>query len=272
MQRLRAAQVTLLLRQAGSSFGSGGVFGGGDAAAATAVAAATTSIGASRGLSSFLSTPGCSSCGERGCCGSLFSCSSSTNALTTTGWAQHQQSRSFAAAKKQQKQPAKGGKGGKQQGKKGAPGSGKSKVRIERAALDEKDPFMARVIGMVIAGPPAHASASSASASAAAEGKKAGKGGAAADKAAAAAAEAEAEEAAAAAQEAAAERAKRYSGLKMAEHKAWRRDLSEKLALKRAALRALPPDLRRAASVEDLAPFPLTRNFLFDTPPESYRS
>lgn len=171
----------------------------------------------------------------------------------------HQQTRAFAAAKgkQQSKQSGKGGKGGKAgAGKKGALPAKKPKQRLERAALDEKDPFMARVIGMVIAGPSRRASAS---------GGAKPKGG---DAAAAAAAE---EEDAALAEEAA-RRAKAYSGLQMAAHKAWRADLHAKLRLKRAALRALPPALRAPALVEDLEPFPLTRNFLFDTPPESYRS
>eukprot|EP00877_Chromochloris_zofingiensis_P011104 jgi/Chrzof1/6247/Cz17g17100.t1 len=66
-------------------------------------------------------------------------------------------------------------------------------------------------------------------------------------------------------------RAKEYSRLKIKEHIAWRDDLNRKLQLKHAALRALPPELRMAARKEDLAPFPLTRHFLYFSAPEAYR-
>lgn len=53
-------------------------------------------------------------------------------------------------------------------------------------------------------------------------------------------------------------RAKEYSRLKMAQHRAWQEDLNNKIRLKRAALAALPAGyLRDAAMVEDHAMFPL---------------
>lgn len=55
------------------------------------------------------------------------------------------------------------------------------------------------------------------------------------------------------------------------QHAVWAADMREKLALKAAALKALPPDLRKAASEEDHTPFPLTRHFLYDSPPDSYK-
>ncbi len=66
-------------------------------------------------------------------------------------------------------------------------------------------------------------------------------------------------------------RAAAYSRLKLAEHVALQKDLAKRLWLKHEALRALPMELRAAASVPDLAPFPLCRHFLFDTPPAAYR-
>eukprot|EP00955_Chlamydomonas_euryale_P083811 363892-Chlamydomonas_euryale.AAC.5 len=53
---------------------------------------------------------------------------------------------------------------------------------------------------------------------------------------------------------------------------AWRDDMWGKHALQRAALRALPQRLRAAAEAPDLAPFPLDRQLLFQTPPEAYRT
>lgn len=70
----------------------------------------------------------------------------------------------------------------------------------------------------------------------------------------------------------AAARALEYRRQHNKQHKAWSADLRTKLALKTAALRALPPDLRAAALEEDLTPFPLTRHFLYDSPPDSYKS
>jgi hypothetical protein len=54
-------------------------------------------------------------------------------------------------------------------------------------------------------------------------------------------------------------------------HQGWAADLRVKLGLKKAALSALPPDLRAAAAQEDVTPFPLTRHFLYDSPPDAYK-
>jgi hypothetical protein len=56
------------------------------------------------------------------------------------------------------------------------------------------------------------------------------------------------------------------------QHQAWSADMHVKLRLKLAALKALPPHLRAAAEEEDLTPFPLTRHFLYDSPPDAYKS
>lgn len=72
-------------------------------------------------------------------------------------------------------------------------------------------------------------------------------------------------------QRAEAERRERaYARARRREFSAWRQDLSRKLALKKAALAALPEGLRVEALREDLAPFPLARNALFDAPPSAY--
>lgn len=65
--------------------------------------------------------------------------------------------------------------------------------------------------------------------------------------------------------------AKEYRRRHNQRHKAWSADMRVKLALKLAALNALPPDLRQAAREEDLTPFPLTRHFLYDSPPDAYK-
>ena len=52
---------------------------------------------------------------------------------------------------------------------------------------------------------------------------------------------------------------------------AWERDMHVKLKLQRAAIRALPAELRALAEQPDLAEFPPNRHLLFETPPESYR-
>lgn len=62
-------------------------------------------------------------------------------------------------------------------------------------------------------------------------------------------------------------RAKEYSRHKMAEHRAWQADLTQKLKLKLAACAALPPHLRAAAEVPDDEPFPLNRHMWNETPP-----
>jgi hypothetical protein len=54
----------------------------------------------------------------------------------------------------------------------------------------------------------------------------------------------------------------------MAAHRAWQADLVGKLALKQAALDALPPGpVRDAAAAPDLSPFPPARGVWTDTPP-----
>ncbi|KAF8071146.1 RH1 [Scenedesmus sp. PABB004] len=136
-----------------------------------------------------------------------------------------------AAAKKKGAAPAKGGKG------KAAGGAGKkSKQRMESRPFDEKDPLMQKVIAMLV--PPAEAPPPPRTPAQQAE---------------------------------VVSRAKEFSRLRMREHAAWVADVAGKIRLKRAALQALPPALRDAAQQEDLAPFPLTRHFLYDTPPEAYR-
>jgi hypothetical protein len=135
-------------------------------------------------------------------------------------------------AKKKAAAPAKG-KAAK--GKAAAP-SKKGKARLDSTPMDEKDPVLQRVISLLAPQPRAPLEPMSPEAAAAARA-----------------------------------RAKDYSRRRMEEHIAWRRDLVEKLRLKQAALAALPRDLRAAADVEDLTPFPLTRHFLYDTPPEAYR-
>lgn len=67
------------------------------------------------------------------------------------------------------------------------------------------------------------------------------------------------------------QRAKEFSRQQMKAHLDWMSNMKAKLQLKKAALQALPPELRAAASQEDLRPFPLTRHYLYDSPPEAYR-
>ncbi|KAK9806641.1 hypothetical protein WJX73_003506 [Symbiochloris irregularis] len=67
--------------------------------------------------------------------------------------------------------------------------------------------------------------------------------------------------------EANSKRAKEYSRLKMAQHRAWQKDLTTRIKLQKAAIAALPPELREAASVPDYTPFPLTRQIMTETPP-----
>lgn len=143
------------------------------------------------------------------------------------------------AAAKGKKQAGKGGQQAK--GKKGAPTtSKKSRMRMESKPFNDKDPLNQRLIAMLAP---------------AATGRPAG-----------AAAAAPAEEDAEAQQ-----RLKEFTRQRMREYVAWRRDLHNKLRLKQAALAALPPELRAAAAEEDTTPFPLTRHFLYDSPPEAYR-
>lgn len=67
------------------------------------------------------------------------------------------------------------------------------------------------------------------------------------------------------------QRAKDYARLKLKEHGTWQADLQAKTRLRRAALEALPAELRAAAEKEDLEPFPTDRNMYYATPPEAYR-
>jgi hypothetical protein len=63
-------------------------------------------------------------------------------------------------------------------------------------------------------------------------------------------------------------RAKEYSKMKMAQHRAWQKDITDKIRHKRAAVAALPEGyLRTAAEQEDHALFPLKRQTPMMTPP-----
>jgi hypothetical protein len=63
-------------------------------------------------------------------------------------------------------------------------------------------------------------------------------------------------------------RAKAYARARMAAHRAWQADLVGKLALKHAAVEALPPGpVRDAAAAPDLTPFPPSRPVWTDSPP-----
>lgn len=65
----------------------------------------------------------------------------------------------------------------------------------------------------------------------------------------------------------AASRAKDYSRRKMHAHRRHQQDLVNKLALKQAALEALPPALRAEASQEVWVQFPMNRQRPYLTPP-----
>lgn len=141
------------------------------------------------------------------------------------------QQQARGAAAKKKAAPVKG------KGQKGQQPARKQKQRMDTKPFDDKDPLMQKVIAMLV--PPAAAQPP------------------------ASRSEEQQQELVA--------RAKQYSRLKMQEHMQWQADLKMKLQLKKAALRALPPELREAAMQEDLTPFPLTRHFLYDTPPDTYR-
>lgn len=135
------------------------------------------------------------------------------------------------AAKATKKKAAPAAKGKKGQA---APAK-KSKQRMETKPFDDKDPLLQKVIAMLVppaAEPPARSRAE---------------------------------------QQELVARVKEFSRARMQQHAAWQRDLGTKLALKRAAIQALPPKLRAAALREDRSPFPLTRHFLYDVPPDGYR-
>ena len=65
----------------------------------------------------------------------------------------------------------------------------------------------------------------------------------------------------------AAARAQEYSRRKMAAHRLNQQDLVNKIALKQAALAALPPELHTEASREEWVQFPLNRQPPYLTPP-----
>ncbi|EIE19310.1 hypothetical protein COCSUDRAFT_58603 [Coccomyxa subellipsoidea C-169] len=60
---------------------------------------------------------------------------------------------------------------------------------------------------------------------------------------------------------------KEYNRLKMMQHRAWQTDLSVKLKLKKAALAALPEDLRELANRPETERVPLNRQMFTHTPP-----
>ena len=65
-----------------------------------------------------------------------------------------------------------------------------------------------------------------------------------------------------------AKRAKEYSILKMQAHRAWQQDLKDKLALKMAAIAALPEELRQDCLTFEVSESPpLNRNIFTLTPP-----
>jgi len=138
-------------------------------------------------------------------------------------------------------------KGGAKKGntKKGAvSGAGakkKQKLRVASKPFDERDPLNQRLVAMLL--PPLPAADLSASLSAQQQDQE---------------------------QEEARQREREYARRRRLEFNAWRSDLADKLKLKRAALAALPAALRADALREDLAPFPLARNALFDAPPSRY--
>jgi hypothetical protein len=65
---------------------------------------------------------------------------------------------------------------------------------------------------------------------------------------------------------------KAYLAKKRAMQATWEHDMRIKHLVQRAALRALPPELRAKAEEPDLGEFPHDRQLLFETAPESYRS
>lgn len=65
-------------------------------------------------------------------------------------------------------------------------------------------------------------------------------------------------------------RCREFEEKKALEQETWRAASMEKIKLAKAALDALPPDLRSKAAVPDMSLFPLNREYLFHTPPTSY--
>lgn len=114
-------------------------------------------------------------------------------------------------------------------------GGKKAKLRIESVPFNDKDPHLMRIINMLT---PAAARAAPSSSAGSDPQLSA--------------------------------RAREYGWRCRREHLERMTDLGTKLHLKRAALQSLPRKLRAMAMVEDLRPFPLTRNFLYATPPTAY--
>lgn len=136
-------------------------------------------------------------------------------------------------AKAQAKQKTSQQKKGKQQGKQTA--AKKAKQKLETKPFDEKDPLNQKIIAMLV--PQA----------------------------------AEPEQKTRRMEAEKVQRAKEHSRQKMKEHLDWMTQMKARIQLKKAAIQHLPPDLRAAALRQDLQPFPLTRHFLYDSPPEAYR-
>ncbi|KAK3275881.1 hypothetical protein CYMTET_16010 [Cymbomonas tetramitiformis] len=63
-------------------------------------------------------------------------------------------------------------------------------------------------------------------------------------------------------------RAREYNKMKMAEHRAWQRDINTLIKLQKDAISALPPELQAAAMVPDMNPFPSRRHIFYETPPK----
>lgn len=59
-----------------------------------------------------------------------------------------------------------------------------------------------------------------------------------------------------------------YNKRKMAEHRAWQREMNTLRKLQKDAIGALPPELQAAAMVPDLTPFPTRRHIFYETPPK----
>ncbi|KAL3159462.1 hypothetical protein ABBQ38_009887 [Trebouxia sp. C0009 RCD-2024] len=65
----------------------------------------------------------------------------------------------------------------------------------------------------------------------------------------------------------AAARSRDYSRRKMAQHREWQKDITQKIKLREAAIAALPEELRAAARAPDYEPFPANRQMWTLTPP-----
>lgn len=147
--------------------------------------------------------------------------------------AQHHQLQQQRGAAAKKKATASGKKGAAAKGKQQAGGK-KQKQKMESKPFEEKDPLNQKLIAMLVPG-------------------------------------AEPLRRPLPQQRAAAAAGLQYLRQHNQRHQAWAADMRTKLSLKLAALKALPPDLRAAAEEEDLTAFPLTRHFLYDTPPDAYK-